>query len=99
MFASAATVKASGNNRPGSLSLILASSPLEATCFHTLLPCAVSSQTHLEHQVSLSSAPTLVHLRKGRGDERIAKLVDSPDCPEGEATYALHAGGWEGGSI
>lgn len=40
--------------------------------------------------------PATVHLRKGRGDERIAKLVDSPDCPEGEATYALHAGGWEG---
>ncbi|WWC98391.1 meiotic recombinase Dmc1 [Kwoniella sp. B9012] len=36
-----------------------------------------------------------IHLRKGRGDERIAKLNDSPDMPEGEATYVLKSGGWE----
>jgi len=31
-------------------------------------------------------------LRKGRGDERIAKLQDSPDQPEGEATFVLKVG-------
>ncbi|KAG8910822.1 Meiotic recombination protein dmc1 [Tulasnella sp. 417] len=31
----------------------------------------------------------------GRGDERIAKLSDSSDPPEGEATYKLAEGGWE----
>ncbi|EJT52318.1 hypothetical protein A1Q1_04529 [Trichosporon asahii var. asahii CBS 2479] len=31
-------------------------------------------------------------LRKGRGEERIAKLQDSPDMPEGEATYCLKSG-------
>lgn len=31
-------------------------------------------------------------LRKGRGDERIAKLQDSPDMPESEATYKLAIG-------
>ncbi|WWC92542.1 meiotic recombinase Dmc1 [Kwoniella dendrophila CBS 6074] len=36
-----------------------------------------------------------IQLRKGRGDERIAKLNDSPDMPEGEATYVLKSGGWE----
>nr|XP_019050902.1 meiotic recombinase Dmc1 [Kwoniella bestiolae CBS 10118]OCF29832.1 meiotic recombinase Dmc1 [Kwoniella bestiolae CBS 10118] len=36
-----------------------------------------------------------IQLRKGRGDERIAKLQDSPDMPEGEATYVLKSGGWE----
>ena len=35
---------------------------------------------------------TRVMLRKGRGDERIAKLQDSPDQPEGEATYQLKSG-------
>lgn len=54
---------------------------------------------HSARHVSLNTESNLVHLRKGRGDERIAKLVDSPDCPEGEATYALHAGGWEGKSM
>ncbi|KAG8978704.1 Meiotic recombination protein dmc1 [Tulasnella sp. 425] len=44
----------------------------------------------------LSHASTVrIFLRKGRGDERIAKLSDSPDRPEGEATYKLAEGGWE----
>ena len=30
--------------------------------------------------------------RKGRGEERIAKLVDSPCQPDGESTYALRVG-------
>jgi hypothetical protein len=31
--------------------------------------------------------------RKGRGEERVAKLQDSPDCPEREATYII-SNGW-----
>lgn len=30
--------------------------------------------------------------RKGRGEERVAKLQDSPDCPEREATYVITNG-------
>lgn len=30
--------------------------------------------------------------RKGRGEERVAKLQDSPDCPEREATYIITNG-------
>jgi hypothetical protein len=30
-----------------------------------------------------------VYLRKGRGEERVAKLADSPDQPEGEASKSL----------
>jgi hypothetical protein len=30
--------------------------------------------------------------RKGRGEERVAKLQDSPDCPESEATYIISNG-------
>ena len=30
----------------------------------------------------------------GRAEERVAKLVDSPDRPESEASYKLDEGGW-----
>ncbi|WVF67816.1 meiotic recombinase Dmc1 [Kwoniella sp. CBS 6097] len=46
------------------------------------------------HILAHASA-TRIQLRKGRGEERIAKLMDSPDQPEGEATYVLKSGGWE----
>ncbi|KIY51260.1 meiotic recombination protein dmc1, partial [Fistulina hepatica ATCC 64428] len=45
------------------------------------------------HILSHASA-TRLYLRKGRGDERVAKLVDSPDRPESEASYKLDEGGW-----
>ncbi|EOR01152.1 hypothetical protein E3P77_00801 [Wallemia ichthyophaga] len=41
------------------------------------------------------ASTTRIYLRKGRGNERIAKLSDSPDLPETEATYALGVGGIE----
>ena len=34
-----------------------------------------------------------VALRKGRGETRIAKIYDSPDLPENEATFAITSGG------
>lgn len=45
------------------------------------------------HILAHASA-TRMFLRKGRGEERVAKLVDSPDRPESEATYKLDEGGW-----
>ncbi|KAI6888169.1 Meiotic recombination protein [Hortaea werneckii] len=39
------------------------------------------------------ASTTRVLLRKGRGDERVAKIQDSPDCPEREATYIITTGG------
>ena len=32
-------------------------------------------------------------LKKGRGDQRIAKVYDSPDLPESEATFSITAAG------
>lgn len=32
-------------------------------------------------------------LRKGRGEVRIAKIYDSPDMPENEASFAITVGG------
>ncbi|KAF8640359.1 hypothetical protein AX17_000030 [Amanita inopinata Kibby_2008] len=45
------------------------------------------------HILSHASA-TRMFLRKGRAEERVAKLVDSPERPESEASYRLDEGGW-----
>ncbi|KAJ5312951.1 hypothetical protein PENANT_c018G04605 [Penicillium antarcticum] len=39
------------------------------------------------------ASTTRVLLRKGRGEERVAKIQDSPDCPEREAIYIITNGG------
>ena len=44
------------------------------------------------HVLAHASA-TRILLRKGRGDERVAKVQDSPDVGEGECTYTIKAGG------
>ncbi|KAF9400200.1 Meiotic recombination protein dmc1 [Mortierella sp. AD011] len=43
--------------------------------------------------VMAHASTTRLYLRKGRGEERIAKVYDSPDVPEAEAPYAISAGG------
>ncbi|KAL1599367.1 hypothetical protein SLS59_006384 [Nothophoma quercina] len=44
------------------------------------------------HILAHASA-TRILLRKGRGEERVAKIQDSPDMPEREATYIITNGG------
>ncbi|GLG97560.1 hypothetical protein R5R35_011839 [Gryllus longicercus] len=39
------------------------------------------------------ASTTRIALRKGRGENRIAKIYDSPDLPENEATFAISEGG------
>ena len=39
------------------------------------------------------ASTTRISLRKGRGEMRIAKIYDSPDLPENEATFAITNGG------
>ena len=36
---------------------------------------------------------TRISLRKSKGEQRIAKVVDSPMMPEAEATFAISPGG------
>ncbi|RXK39361.1 meiotic recombinase Dmc1 [Tremella mesenterica] len=57
---------------------------------------AASSAKPVGGHVLAHASATRMQLRKGRGEERVAKLQDSPDMPEAEATYTLRAGGWEG---
>lgn len=44
------------------------------------------------HVLAHASATRLL-LRKGRGEERVAKLQDSPDMPESECVYVIGEGG------
>jgi len=39
------------------------------------------------------ASTTRLYLRKGRGETRVAKIYDSPDLPESEATFAITNGG------
>lgn len=39
------------------------------------------------------ASTTRISLRKGRGENRIAKIYDSPDLPESEATFSIGHGG------
>ncbi|CAI8017805.1 Meiotic recombination protein DMC1/LIM15 homolog [Geodia barretti] len=39
------------------------------------------------------ASTTRISLRKGRGEMRIAKIYDSPDMPESEATFSITGGG------
>ena len=39
------------------------------------------------------ASTTRISLRKGRGEMRIAKIYDSPDLPENEATFSITNGG------
>jgi meiotic recombination protein DMC1 len=41
------------------------------------------------------ASTTRLYLRKGRGEQRICKIYDSPCLPEGEATFQIGAGGVE----
>ena len=45
--------------------------------------------------ISLSDCSLIarISLRKGRGETRIAKIYDSPDLPENEATFSITGGG------
>ena len=39
------------------------------------------------------ASTTRLYLKKGRGDERIAKLYDSPDMPEADCAFKIANGG------
>ncbi|KAL7418059.1 Rad51-domain-containing protein [Mrakia frigida] len=60
-----------------------------------LMFAAASSAKPVGGHVLAHASSTRLHLRKGRADERICKIVDSPDVAEGEASYKLGVGGWE----
>lgn len=58
-----------------------------------LLQDSFSEKVRLKWTLT-SRKHVLIMCCKGRAEERVAKLVDSPDRPESEASYKLDEGGW-----
>ncbi|MCL4144884.1 UNVERIFIED_CONTAM: hypothetical protein GTU68_045498 [Idotea baltica] len=67
----------------------------DAVLDNVLYTRAFTSEHQLEilDHVAAKFHDTRVSLRKGRGETRIAKIYDSPELPESEATFAITAGG------
>ncbi|CED84399.1 family atpase dmc1 [Phaffia rhodozyma] len=60
-----------------------------------LMFASASSAKPVGGHVLAHASATRLHLRKGRAEERICKVVDSPDVAESEAAYRLSNGGWD----
>ena len=54
---------------------------------------AGDSKKPIGGHVLAHASTTRLYLRKGKAEQRIAKLYDSPSLPEAEATFALAVGG------
>lgn len=54
---------------------------------------AVDPKKPIGGHVLAHASTTRVYLRKGRGETRVAKIYESPNLPEAEATFAIGADG------
>jgi DNA repair protein RAD51 len=54
---------------------------------------AVDPKKPIGGNIIAHASQTRLSLRKGRGENRICKIFDSPSLPEGEATFAICEGG------
>jgi DNA repair protein RAD51 len=54
---------------------------------------AVDPKKPIGGHIIAHASQTRLSLRKGRGENRICKIFDSPSLPEGEATFAICEGG------
>lgn len=54
---------------------------------------AVDPKKPIGGNIIAHASQTRLSFRKGRGDQRIAKVVDSPTLPESEATFSITEGG------
>lgn len=54
---------------------------------------AVDPKKPIGGNIIAHASQTRLSLRKGRGENRICKIYDSPSLPEGEATFAISEGG------
>lgn len=53
----------------------------------------VDSKKPIGGNIIAHASTTRLYLRKGRGDQRICKIYDSPSLPESEATFSITATG------
>ncbi|KAA8497980.1 DNA repair protein RAD51-like 1 [Porphyridium purpureum] len=54
---------------------------------------AVDPKKPIGGNIIAHASQTRLYLRKGRGENRIVKIYDSPSLPEGEASFAITEGG------
>ncbi|KAJ7361523.1 Rad51-domain-containing protein [Mycena albidolilacea] len=74
---------------PGATMTFVAGGALKPIGGHIL---SHASATRMFLRKGKSTLP--IYFTSGRAEERVAKLVDSPDRPESEASYKLDEGGW-----
>ena len=73
---------------------IIAHDPFLLTYSFLLSHSPFSHNTNRPHLPPAPAiAPARVMLKKGKGEERIAKIFDSPLMPEEDATFAITNGG------
>jgi len=61
---------------------------------HILSHASTTRMALRKGSTSILVFSTLTDCSTGRAEERVAKLIDSPDRPESEASYKLDEGGW-----
>ncbi|MFA4907127.1 MAG: hypothetical protein WC602_02570, partial [archaeon] len=54
-----------------------------------------NSENYVANGFIVHNSKTRLYLRKAKGDKRVAKLVDSPALPDGEALYRVTENGIE----
>lgn len=54
---------------------------------------AVDPKKPVGGNILAHASTTRLYLRKGKGDQRVCKIYDSPCIPEGECIYQLGDGG------
>jgi len=54
---------------------------------------AVDPKKPMGGNILAHASTTRLFLKKGKGEQRVCKIYDSPSVPEGEAIYQLSEGG------
>lgn len=79
---------------PGATMTFVAGGALKPIGGHILSHASASRMYLRKGKCQASTVKSSPNRPLGRAEERVAKLVDSPDRPESEASYKLDEGGW-----
>jgi meiotic recombination protein DMC1 len=79
---------------PGATMTFVAGGALKPIGGHILSHASATRMFLRKGALKFITRLLFAHIHTGRAEERVAKLVDSPDRPESEASYKLDEGGW-----